>query len=96
MSDSETVSRDQFRLLPFVLLLSIIYDFIWLIFIQDLANEGIRENGGKEASVKLFSLHVTWIAFFFKLPFLLVLWKVSYNYLIDIKEIKDAPRIIKL
>jgi len=25
-----------------------------------------------------------------------VLWKVSYNYLIDIKGVKDAPRIIKL
>ena len=25
-----------------------------------------------------------------------MLWKVSYNYLIDIKGVKDAPRIIKL
>jgi hypothetical protein len=66
------------------------------MFIQDLANEGKREDGGREAVVKLFSLHVTWVAWFFKFPFFFVLWKVSYNYLIDIKEIRDAPRIIKL
>ena len=33
---------------------------------------------------------------FFKIPFFFVLWKVSYNYLIDIKEVRDAPRINKL
>lgn len=66
------------------------------MFIQDLAGEGRREDGGREATVKVFSLRVTWIAFFFKFPFFFLLWKVSYNYLIDIKEVIDAPRIIKL
>ena len=25
-----------------------------------------------------------------------VIWKVSYNYLVDVKGITDAPRIMKL
>ena len=79
-----------------MLLVSIIYDFIWLFFIQDLKGDGQHEHGGLELSVKIFSLHVTFIEWIFKFPYFLVLWKVSYNYLIDIKEIKDAPRIIKL
>lgn len=33
---------------------------------------------------------------FYKVPFFFVIWKVSYNYLIDIKEVRDAPRITKL
>jgi hypothetical protein len=69
---------------------------VWLLFIQDLAGEGVRQDGGREATVKKFALHVTWVALFYKLPFFFVIWKVSYNYLIDIKEVKDAPRITKL
>lgn len=96
LSESDHISRDKFRLLPFLLLLSIVYDFIWLIFIQDLVKDGQREHGGLESPVKVFAIHVTWIAWIFKFPFFFVLWKVSYNYLLDIKEITDAPRIIKL
>ena len=96
LSEAENINRDKFRLLPLLLLLSIIYDFVWLFFIQDLKGEGQREHGGIENSVKKFSLHVTYIEFIYKIPFFFVLWKVSYNYLADIKEIKDAPRIIKL
>lgn len=40
LSDNENVNRDKFRLLPLVLLISIIYDFIWLFFIQDLRGDG--------------------------------------------------------
>ena len=83
-------------MLPILLLISIIYDAVWLLFIQDLAGEGIRQDGGREATVKKLALNVTWVAFFYKIPFFFVLWKVSYNYLIDIKEVKDAPRITRL
>ena len=96
LSDTDNISRDRFRTLPFVLLISIFYDFIWLIFIQDMAKEGARDHGGLELPVKKFALTVTWIAWIFKFPFFFVLWKVSYNYLLDIKEVSDAPRIIKL
>ena len=96
LSDSETISRDAFRALPLVLLVSIVYDFIWLFFIQGLVAEAEHQEGGLELPVKLFALHITWIAWLFKFPFFFVLWKVSYNYLVDIKEVHDAPRIIKL
>ena len=96
LSDTDNINRDKFRLLPLMLLISIVYDFIWLFFIQDLKGDGQHEHGGLELSVKIFALRVTYIEFIFKFPFFLVLWKVSYNYLADIKEIKEAPRIIKL
>lgn len=88
LSDADNINRDKFRLLPLILLISIIYDFVWLFFIQDLKGDGQHEHGGLELNVKIFSLHVTHFEFFFKIPFFLVLWKVSYNYLADIKEIK--------
>ena len=96
LSDAENINRDQFRLLPLLLFISIIYDFLWLFFIQDLRGEGEREHGGIEKHVKIFSLRVTYIEFIYKFPFLLVLWKVSYNYLLDIRQVKEAPRIAKL
>jgi len=43
-----------------------------------------------------FSLTISYVNFFFKFLVFFVLWKVSYNYLLDIKQIPDAPRIIKL
>ena len=61
-----------------------------------MKGEGQHEHGGIELHVKILALHVTYIEFIYKFPFFLVLWKVSYNYLADIKEIKAAPRIIKL
>ena len=39
LSDTESIDRDKFRLLPLLLLLSIVYDFFWLFFIQDLKGE---------------------------------------------------------
>jgi hypothetical protein len=83
-------------MLPLLLLLSIVYDFVWLLFIQDLKGEGQREHGGIEKEVKKTALYITYVEFIYKVPFFFVLWKVSYNYLADVKEIKEAPRIIKL
>jgi hypothetical protein len=72
--------------------------------------EGQAADGGIEASVKSFSVTISYVAFIFKVStsikinlnlkfkffVFLILWKVSFNYLLDIKGIQDAPRIIKI
>ena len=95
LNDATDVSRDKFRFLPLLQLFSIVYDFVWLFKVQDMVNEG-SEEGGLEASVRAFSVRVSYIALGFKFVAFFVLWKVSYNYLVDIKGIKDAPRMGKV
>ena len=95
LNDATDVSRDKFRFLPVLQLFSIVYDFVWLFKVQDMVNEG-SEEGGLEAGVRAFSVQVSYVAFGFKWVAFFVLWKVSYNYLVDIKGIKDAPRMGKV
>lgn len=57
--------------------------------------ESIQENG-LESSVKRFSLSLSYVQYGFKFLIFLVLWKVSYNYLVDIRQCPDAPRITKI
>lgn len=56
LSDNEDINRDKFRLLPLLQLFSIIYDFIWLFFIQNMVEEGEKTEKGLERSVKAFSV----------------------------------------
>ena len=49
-----------------------------------------------EHNVKNFALWLSYITFAFKPIVFLVIWKVSYNFLTDIKQIPEAPRHIRL
>jgi hypothetical protein len=40
LNDTEDINRDKFRALPLILLISIIYDAIWLFSIQNMQREG--------------------------------------------------------
>jgi len=95
LNDTEGLDRDHFRWLPLAQLISIGYDTTWLFLLQDMNNESLQE-AGVEASVKRFSLALSYVQYVFKFFIFFVLWKVSYNYLIDIKQCPDAPRITKL
>mmetsp|Transcript_13101 Transcript_13101/g.22113 ORF Transcript_13101/g.22113 Transcript_13101/m.22113 type:complete len:98 (+) Transcript_13101:1401-1694(+) len=75
---------------------SILYDFFWLFFLQEMEREGAAAEGGLEASVKSFAITVSYVQFMFKIVVFFVLWKVSYNYLLDIKSVYEAPRIVKI
>jgi len=55
LNDNADVSRDKFRFLPIVQLVSLVYDFIWLFFLQDMEREAASE-GGTESSVRAFSV----------------------------------------
>lgn len=81
LTANENVNKTKFRVLPIAILISFIYDLIYLIFIQNLAQQGARVEGGMENGVKNFALKLSIITFFFKPVVFFVLWKVSYNYL---------------
>ena len=83
LNDTEDINRDKFRLLPLVQLISIVYDFVWLFFVQNLSREGASNEGGLELPVKLFALQVAYIAFIFKVSFLTNLTLFLDNFLLS-------------
>lgn len=85
LNDNDDINRDQFRFLPVLLLISIAYDALWLFYLQDDEKEGQIEEGGILLTIIEFSLTISYVNFFFKFLVFFVLWKVSYNYLLDIK-----------
>ena len=56
LTDNDDINRDKFRLLPILQFISIIYDVIWLFFVQNMVQEGEAAEKGLERSVKAFSL----------------------------------------
>jgi len=55
--------------------------------IQDMEREGAHDEAGLEEPVKDFAVTISYVAFVFKFFVFFVLWKVSYNYLLDVKGI---------
>ena len=66
LNDNDNINRDQFRYLPLLQLVSIIYDAVWLFVLQDMERESEREEGGLEQPVKSFSIQISYVAFVFK------------------------------
>ena len=61
ISDTSDINRDKFRWLPLLQFVSILYDFFWLMFIQNYSKEYDYEN-----YIKGWSLTISWIQFVFK------------------------------
>lgn len=85
LSENDEVDRTKFRVLPIAVLISFFYDIIYLTCLQNLSREGARIEGGMEHRVKTFALYLSYITFAFKPVVFLVIWKVSYNFLTDIR-----------
>jgi len=77
LSDNDDINRDKFRLLPGLQFISIIYDFVWLFFVQDMVKEGEAEEKGLERSVKAFAVQISYVAFVMKVS------TNSFNYLLN-------------
>ena len=56
ISDTGDINRDKFRWLPLLQFFSILYDFFWLMFIQNYSKEYDYEN-----YIKGWSLTISWI-----------------------------------
>lgn len=96
LQENDNIDRTKFRLLPIAILISFFYDIIFLAFLQNITSEALRVEGGMEANVKMFALYLSYITVVFKPFVFLILWKVSYSYLTDIKQVHEAPRVMKL
>jgi hypothetical protein len=96
LTDNDGIDRSKFRMLPAAIFVSFIYDIIYLSFLQNLSQEGNRVEGGMESKIKHLALYLSYITIVFKPIVFLVLWKVSSNYLTDIKQVSEAPRHTKL
>ena len=65
LSNPDMVKRNHFRALPVLLLISMIYDAIYLFGVQEVQNEG-RAEGNIEAPVKAFAIEMAFVAFCYK------------------------------
>lgn len=94
--NTDNLDQSMFRLLPLAVLMSFIYDIVYLFFIQTLANEGAKADGGREHSIKNFALYLSYATFGLKVAVFFVIWKVSFNFLDDFLEVNEAARHLKL
>ena len=93
---AEFLDPGIFRLLPVVTTGSFIYDTFYLFKIQNLKVEGKNMYGGEEYDIKMLSLTMVWITWLLK-PFLVVLlWKLSVNFIKDVVSNPEMARHMKL
>lgn len=83
-------------MLPFALLVSFIYDIIFLLFLDKSISASFRKDSPAESKVKHFAMHISYVVMIFKPFAFFVLWKVAINYLTDIKQVDKASRYVQL
>lgn len=83
-------------MLPFALLVSFIYDFIFLMWLDKSISASFRKDTPAESKVKHIAMHISYVVMIFKPFAFFVLWKVAINYLTDIKQVDNASRYVQL
>ena len=66
--NTDRIQKWTFRILVFGIFISLIYDLIFFLFIQDFSND--QSDGGVEKNVRSFSLTVSYCSFFFRVRYL--------------------------
>jgi hypothetical protein len=74
------VRQWHLRFIAFALLISWVYDLIWLIFNTSNYWSSQLYDGDAELGLRRFVILMSYIAFFFKLLYFLVFWKVSVEF----------------
>lgn len=74
------IKRWSFRLLTFGILLSIIFDIIWLVLNQTSWWRSAPYDGDLEKGLRRYSIVMTYISLVFRLIVLLTYWKASVDY----------------
>ena len=80
LDNPQNISRQTFRGLVLLLVLSWAYDFIWLFFIDASVSEEDEEDGGNEYKLRRFIRLLSYIALMFKVILVLVFWKDSLDF----------------
>ena len=73
------VSRQTFRGFVLMVLLSFVWDFLYLFIFTSTADED-EEDGGMEYNVRRFSRLFSYISFVFRIIVIIVYWKVSLEF----------------
>jgi hypothetical protein len=74
------VRQWHLRFIAFALLISWVYDFIWLIFNTSNYWKSQLYDGDAELGLRRFVILMSYSAFIFKLLYFLVFWKVSVEF----------------
>lgn len=76
----QSISRQTFRGLVLLLVISWVYDFLTLFLIDSSASEEDEEDGGNEYKLRRFTRLIAYIALIFKVIVVLVFWKDSLDF----------------
>jgi len=76
----QSISRQTFRGLVLLLVISWVYDFLTLFLIDSSAAEEDEEDGGNEYKLRRFTRLIAYIALIFKVIVVLVFWKDSLDF----------------
>ena len=80
LDNPQSISRQTFRGLVLLLVVSWVYDFLWLFLFSVSAAEEDEEDGGNEYKLRRFVRLITYINFLFKVIVVLVFWKDSLDF----------------
>ena len=72
MMNTDKIRKWTFRMLVMAIILSMVYDVIWVIMIQDFSSER-PEDGGLEKTVRNFSLKMSLVSLVFRVLHYLLL-----------------------
>jgi len=75
----EYISRQTFRGFVLLILVSFVWDFLYLFLFTSAADED-EEDGGIEYTTRRFSRLFSFISFFFRIIVLAVFWKASADF----------------
>ena len=80
-----TIKRSTFRAFVLLILLSWVYDFVYLFVLSSTEAED-EEDGGMEYSVRRFSRMFSYISLVFRVVVLVVFWKDSVDFSKIVRE----------
>lgn len=75
----EMTGRRIFRLVVAFLMVTFVYDLLWLLIIRSSGAED-AEHAGRGQIIRWFSVINCWLSFLFRIVVIGVFWKVSLNY----------------
>ncbi len=76
----QSISRQTFRGLVLLLVVSWVYDFVQLFLIDSSSSEEDEEDGGNEYKLRRFTRLFSYISLVFKVVVVLVFWKDSLDF----------------
>jgi hypothetical protein len=75
----QNIKRSMFRILVIFVVITFVYDIVFLLFIHDSTQED-SESAGMLTNLRRFAYLFVWISFFFRPIVILVMWKVSLDF----------------